>query len=502
MTMERNYATQMEAARKGIVTPELEAVAKKERMTVEELLPLVAAGKVVIPANRLHTCLDPQGVGSMLRTKINVNLGVSRDCKDYDVEMQKVMSAVNMGAEAIMDLSSHGNTQPFRRKLTSECPAMIGTVPVYDSVIHYQRDLDTLTAQDFIDVIRLHAQDGVDFVTLHCGITRKTIDQIRKHKRKMNIVSRGGSLVFAWMCMTGEENPFYQYYDEILDICREYDVTISLGDACRPGCLADATDVCQIEELVRLGELTKRAWEKDVQVMVEGPGHVPMDQIAANMKVQQTICMGAPFYVLGPLVTDIAPGYDHITAAIGGAMAAMSGAAFLCYVTPAEHLALPNLEDVKQGIIASKIAAHAADIAKGIRGAREMDDKMAEARQKLDWEAQWACALDPETAQAARDAGLSLGKYRAYLALSALDPTVTQADAGEMTMGEIQQCIDACEGHGSGQGQQGSGQGQQGSGQGNGQWSGQGQTAGETTSSGQGEGGHHGQGHGHGYGHE
>ncbi len=399
---ERNYATQMEAARKGIVTPQLEIVAKKERMTVEELLPLVASGKVVIPANKNHTCLDPEGVGSMLRTKINVNLGVSRDCKDYNVEMQKVLSAVKMGGEAIMDLSSHGNTQPFRQKLTHECPAMIGTVPVYDSVIHYQRDLDTLTARDFIDVVRLHAQDGVDFVTLHCGITRKTIDQIRKHKRKMNIVSRGGSLVFAWMCMTGEENPFYEYYDEILDICREYDVTISLGDACRPGCLADATDVCQIEELVRLGELTKRAWEKDVQVMVEGPGHVPMDQIAANMKVQQTICMGAPFYVLGPLVTDIAPGYDHITAAIGGAIAAMNGAAFLCYVTPAEHLALPNLEDVKQGIIASKIAAHAADIAKGVRGAREIDDKMGDARRALDWEAQWACALDSETAKAIR----------------------------------------------------------------------------------------------------
>ena len=384
--MERNYATQMDAARRSIVTPELEIVAKKERMTVEELMPLVACGKVAIPANKNHKCLDPEGIGSMLRTKINVNLGVSRDCKDYDVEMQKVLSAVNMGAEAIMDLSSHGDTSPFRRKLTSECPAMIGTVPVYDSVIHYQRDLDTLTARDFLDVVRLHAEEGVDFVTLHCGITRKTIDQIRKHKRKMNIVSRGGSLVFAWMCMTGEENPFYEYYDEILDICREYDVTISLGDACRPGCLADATDVCQIEELVRLGELTKRAWEKDVQVMVEGPGHVPMDQIAANMKVQQTICMGAPFYVLGPLVTDIAPGYDHITAAIGGAMAAMNGAAFLCYVTPAEHLALPNLEDVKQGIIASKIAAHAADIAKGVRGAREIDDKMGDARRALDWE--------------------------------------------------------------------------------------------------------------------
>ena len=399
---ERNYATQMEAARKGIIAPELETVARKEHMTTEELLPLVASGKVVIPANKLHTCLDPEGIGSMLRTKINVNLGVSRDCKDYDVEMQKVMAAVKMGGEAIMDLSSHGNTQPFRQKLTHECPAMIGTVPVYDSVIHYQRDLDTLTAKDFIDVVRLHAQDGVDFVTLHCGITRKTIDQIRKHKRKMNIVSRGGSLVFAWMCMTGQENPFYEYYDEILDICREYDVTISLGDACRPGCLADATDVCQIEELVRLGELTKRAWAKDVQVMVEGPGHVPMDQIAANMKVQQSICQGAPFYVLGPLVTDIAPGYDHITAAIGGAIAAMNGAAFLCYVTPAEHLALPNLEDVKQGIIASKIAAHAADIAKGIRGAREIDDKMGDARRALDWEAQWACALDPETAKAIR----------------------------------------------------------------------------------------------------
>ena len=301
--MERNYTTQMDAARRGIVTPELETVARKEHMSVEELMPLVAAGKVAIPANRLHKCLDPEGIGSMLRTKINVNLGVSRDCKDYDVEMQKVLSAVNMGAEAIMDLSSHGNTQPFRQKLTAECPVMIGTVPVYDSVIHYQRDLATLSAKDFIDVVRLHAQDGVDFVTLHCGITRKTIEQIRKHKRKMNIVSRGGSLVFAWMCMTGEENPFYEFYDEILDICREYDVTISLGDACRPGCLADATDVCQIEELVRLGELTKRAWEKDVQVMVEGPGHVPMDQIAANMKVQQTICMGAPFYVLGPTST-------------------------------------------------------------------------------------------------------------------------------------------------------------------------------------------------------
>ena len=398
----REYTTQMDAARKGIITPELTKVAEKEHMREDELLPLVAEGTVVIPANKLHTCLNPEGIGSMLQTKINVNLGISRDCKDYDIEMKKVMEAVNLGAHAIMDLSSHGNTEPFRKKLIAECPVMVGTVPIYDSVIHYQRDLATLTAKDFIDVVRLHAENGVDFVTLHCGITRKTIDQIKKHKRKMNIVSRGGSLVFAWMTMTGEENPFYEYYDEILDICAEYDVTVSLGDACRPGCLADATDVCQIEELVRLGELTKRAWEKHVQVMVEGPGHVPMDQIAANMKVQQTICMGAPFYVLGPLVTDIAPGYDHITAAIGGAIAAQAGAAFLCYVTPAEDLALPNVDDVKQGIIASKIAAHAADIAKGVRGARDIDDKMADARRVLDWDKQWECALDSETAKAIR----------------------------------------------------------------------------------------------------
>lgn len=400
--MARIYSTQIEAARMGIVTPELETVASKENRSVDELLPLLAEGKMIIPANIHHTSIDPNGVGGMLKTKVNVNLGISRDCKDYDIEMKKVMRAVELGAESIMDLSSHGDTQPFRRKLCTECPAMIGTVPVYDSVIHYQRDLNTLTAQDFLDVIRMHAEDGVDFVTLHCGITRKTIEQIKNGTREMNIVSRGGSLVFAWMTMTGEENPFYEYFDEIIEICREHDVTISLGDACRPGCLADATDNCQIEELIRLGELTDRAWARDVQVMIEGPGHVPMDQIEANMKIQETLCKGAPFYVLGPLVTDIAPGYDHITAAIGGAIAAWSGAAFLCYVTPAEHLALPNVDDVHDGIIASKIAAHAADIAKGIPGARDQDDRMAKARRELDWDAQWLEALDPETAKEIR----------------------------------------------------------------------------------------------------
>lgn len=404
--MKREYCTQMEAARKGIITPDLKKVASKENRRIEEVLPLVAEGKIVIPANINHKCLDANGVGSMLKTKINVNLGISRDCKDYDIEMKKVMQAVELGAESIMDLSSHGDTTAFRRKLCAECPAMIGTVPIYDSVIHFKRDLKELTAKDFLDVIKLHGEDGVDFVTLHCGITRKTIEQIRNGGRKMNIVSRGGSLVFAWMSMTGEENPFYEYYDEILEICREYDMTISLGDACRPGCLADATDGVQIEELIKLGELTERAWKRDVQIMVEGPGHVPMDQIAANMKIQQTICKGAPFYVLGPLVTDIAPGYDHITSAIGGAIAAWSGAAFLCYVTPAEHLALPNVDDVRQGIIASKIAAHAADIAKGIPGAREQDDRMANARRALDWDAQWTEALDPTTAKAIRDSRL------------------------------------------------------------------------------------------------
>ncbi len=400
------YTTQMDAARKGIKTEQLRRVAEKEHIDEDRLMDLVAKGQVVIPANKAHKCLDPDGIGQALTTKINVNLGISRDCKDYDVEMEKVNEAIRLGGNAIMDLSSHGNTQPFRQKLTSECPVMIGTVPVYDAVIHYQRDLNTLTAEDFIDVVRLHAEDGVDFVTLHCGINKKTLEQIKNGKRKMNIVSRGGSLIYAWMSMTGEENPFYSHFDEICDICAEHDVTISLGDACRPGCLADATDISQVDELIRLGELTQRAWEKNVQVMIEGPGHVPMDQIAANMKIEQTICKGAPFYVLGPLVTDIAPGYDHITAAIGGAIAAMNGASFLCYVTPAEHLALPNVDDVREGIIASRIAAHAADIAKHLPHARDIDDKMADARRKLDWDAQFECAMDPKTAEEIRDSRL------------------------------------------------------------------------------------------------
>lgn len=353
----------------------------------------------IIPVNKRHTCIKPSGIGNRLRTKINVNLGTSRDCTDLEMEMEKVKSAVELGAEAIMDLSSFGDTQKFRRKLTSECPAVIGTVPIYDAVVYYHKALKEITAREWIDVVRMHAEDGVDFMTIHCGINKETAGRFKRNKRLTNIVSRGGSIIFAWMEMTGEENPFYEYYDEILDICREYDVTMSLGDACRPGCLKDASDISQIEELITLGELTKRAWEKDVQVMVEGPGHMPLDQIAANMKIQQTICQGAPFYVLGPLVTDVAPGYDHITAAIGGAVAAANGASFLCYVTPAEHLRLPDVNDVKEGIMASKIAAHAADIAKGIKGARDWDDEMSTARKKLDWEEMFRLSIDPEKAR-------------------------------------------------------------------------------------------------------
>ena len=393
------YTTQMDAARKGIITKEMECVAAKEHMDINELVKLVACGQVIIPANKNHKCLDPNGIGSMLRTKINVNLGTSRDCVDLDMELDKVNNAVKMGAEAIMDLSSFGDTQKFRRKLTTECPAIIGTVPIYDAVVYYHKALKEITAKEWLDIVRMHAKDGVDFMTIHCGINKATAKKFRADKRLMNIVSRGGSIIYAWMEMTGNENPFFEYYDEVLDICREYDVTMSLGDACRPGCIMDASDISQIEELVTLGELTRRAWEKDVQVMVEGPGHMAMNEIAANMIMEKKICHGAPFYVLGPLVTDIAPGYDHITSAIGGAIAAASGADFLCYVTPAEHLRLPDVDDVKEGIIASKIAAHAADIAKGVKGARDIDDKMAAARHKMDWDEMFEIALDGEKAR-------------------------------------------------------------------------------------------------------
>lgn len=398
-----NYKTQMEAAKKGIVTKEMQTVAEKENMDVNKLMSLVASGTVAIPANVNHKSLSAEGIGDGLKTKINVNLGISGDSVDYEREMQKVKMAVSFGAEAIMDLSNYGKTNTFRKQLIDYSPAMIGTVPMYDAIGYLEKDLLDITAKDFLRVVEAHAKEGVDFMTIHAGINKRAVEALKRDKRRMNIVSRGGSLLFAWMEMTGNENPFYEYYDDVLDILRAYDVTISLGDALRPGCIDDSTDAGQISELIELGALTKRAWEKDVQVMVEGPGHMAMNEIAANMKLQKRICHNAPFYVLGPLVTDIAPGYDHITSAIGGAIAAANGANFLCYVTPAEHLRLPDLNDVKEGIVASKIAAHAADIANGIPGARDIDNKMADARHALDWDEMFKCAIDPEKAKAYYD---------------------------------------------------------------------------------------------------
>lgn len=395
----KEYYTQMEAAKKGIITPEMKIVAEKEYIDAEELRELVAKGWVAIPCNVNHKSISPEGIGTKMRTKINVNLGISGDAKNYDVEMQKVNLAHKFGAEAIMDLSNYGKTNTFRTALIEKSPAMIGTVPMYDAIGYLEKDLLEITAEDFLKVVRAHAEEGVDFMTIHAGINRRAVEAFMREGRKMNIVSRGGSLLFAWMMMTGNENPFFEHYDEVLEILREFDVTISLGDALRPGCIDDATDAGQIAELIELGNLTKRAWDKDVQVMVEGPGHMAMNEIEANMKLQKRLCHNAPFYVLGPLVSDIFPGYDHITSAIGGAIAAASGADFLCYVTPAEHLRLPDVNDVKEGIVASKIAAHAADIAKGVPHARDKDNEMAEARHKVEWEDMFKVAFDPDKAR-------------------------------------------------------------------------------------------------------
>lgn len=393
------FSTQMDAARKGLITREMEEVARKEQVDVSTLREAVAGGKVVIPANKNHTSLKPCGIGQGLTTKINVNLGVSEDCCNVEAELEKVRWAIELKADAIMDLSCYGKTEEFRRRLVEMSPAAIGTVPVYDAVGYYDKDLKEITVKEFLGVVEKHAEDGVDFMTIHAGINRETAARFKNNPRLTNIVSRGGALLFAWMEMNNRENPFFEYYDELLRICRKYDVTISLGDACRPGSVKDATDAAQIQELIVLGELTKKAWEKDVQVMIEGPGHMALNEIAPNMLLEKKLCHGAPFYVLGPLVTDVAPGYDHITSAIGGAIAAANGADFLCYVTPAEHLRLPTLEDMKEGIIASRIAAHAADIAKGTPGARQWDDDMSQARRNLDWERMFELALDPEKAR-------------------------------------------------------------------------------------------------------
>ncbi|WP_322155645.1 phosphomethylpyrimidine synthase ThiC [Paratractidigestivibacter sp.] len=391
--------TQIEAARRGEITPQIEQVAKDEFRDPEFVRERVADGRIAIPANINHANLHAHGVGEGLRTKVNVNLGISGDIQDAPQEWEKVAIAQKYGADAIMDLSNSGKTRVFRRQLIEKTPLMVGTVPMYDAIGYLETPLVQLTGDDLLSVVRAHAEDGVDFMTIHAGFNRRVLDTFMETGRLTNIVSRGGSLLFGWMMTTGKENPFYERFDDLLEICRKYDVTISLGDACRGGSTYDATDASEVAELIELGKLTKRAWGAGVQVVVEGPGHMALDEVAANMKLQKRLCHGAPFYVLGPLVTDIAPGYDHITAAIGGAVAASSGADWLCCVTPAEHLKLPDANDVREGLIATRIAAHAADIAKGVPYARDVDNKMSDARRRVDWDGMWECALDPERAQ-------------------------------------------------------------------------------------------------------
>lgn len=396
---EPKLVTQIDFARAGQITPQMNEVAEREHRAPEYIRERVADGRIAIPANIVHIKKGMRafGVGEGLSTKVNVNLGISGDKADAAEEWKKVKIAEDFGADAIMDLSNSGKTRQFRQQLIDETPLMVGTVPMYDAIGYMEKPLVKLTKDDLLEVVRAHAEDGVDFMTIHCGINKSVIKTFKETGRLMNIVSRGGSLLFGWMEVTGNENPFYEFYDEVLEICHEYDVTISLGDSCRPGCLYDSNDATETAEMIELGKLCKRAWAAGVQVMVEGPGHMALDEIAANMKLQKRLCHNAPFYVLGPLVTDIGVGYDHITAAIGGAISASSGADFLCYVTPAEHLCLPNAQDVLDGLMATKIAAHAADIAKKVPHARDMDDKMGQARRKLDWDAMWECALDPVT---------------------------------------------------------------------------------------------------------
>jgi phosphomethylpyrimidine synthase len=397
--------TLLHRARSGQFPDEIVRAAAEEGVTPESLRANVAAGRAVIPRNRKRGEIRPVAIGEGLRVKINANVGTSRDRADIAAELEKTRVAVAAGADAVMDLSTGGPIDGIRRAILAECPVPVGTVPLYQAAADAAsrgKSWVELSEDDFFDGILKQAEDGVDFMTVHCGVTREALARLVREGRRLDIVSRGGSLLAEWMGYNGRENPFFEQYDRLLEICREYDITISLGDGLRPGCLADATDRAQVHELMTLGELTERAWERDVQVMIEGPGHVPLHQIAANVQLQKRLCHGAPFYVLGPLVTDIAPGYDHITSAIGGAIAAWSGADFLCYVTPSEHLRLPTVDDVKTGVIASRIAAHAADIARGIPGAMDRDNRMADARRRLDWKAQIELSVDPETARTLR----------------------------------------------------------------------------------------------------
>ena len=398
--------TQIEKAKAGIVTPEMGEVAKRENVSVEDLLKNVASGRVVIPFNKRHDGLIPLGIGKGLRVKVNANIGASSDRAILDEELNKLRIAIIAGADTVMDLSTGGNLDDFRRAIIKESSVPVGTVPIYQAAIEVAENkggIIHLTVDEIFDVIEKQAEDGVDFMTVHCGLTMKGLELLRTQGRITNIVSRGGSFLTTWMLYNEKENPLYEHYDRLLEIAKKYDITLSLGDALRPGCIADATDRAQIHELIILGDLVKKAREYGVQTMVEGPGHVPINQIETNMRLQKSLCQEAPFYVLGPLVTDIAAGYDHVVSAIGGAIAGACGADFLCYVTPAEHLSLPSVDDVREGVIVSKIAAHAADIAKGNRQAIERDRQMSIARKNLDWETQIRLAIDPEKAREYRD---------------------------------------------------------------------------------------------------
>ncbi len=390
--------TRIELAKRGIITDEVRAVALSENISPERLASDIAEGLTVIPRNSQHN-ITPIGIGRGLRTKVNANIGTSKDKISLDEEREKLDILVKYGADAVMDLSTGGSIKELRQLLLNRSPLSIGTVPIYEAAIRGSETYDTIakmTPDDLFGVIEEHAEEGVDFVTVHCGLTRKAVERLREEGRILDIVSRGGSFLLEWMIYNDRENPLYEHYDRLLEIAKKYDLTLSLGDGLRPGCLEDATDRSQLEELLTIGELRDRALEEGIQAIIEGPGHVPLNQIELNIKIQKEICKGAPFYVLGPLVTDIAMGYDHIAAAIGGAIAGAAGADFLCYVTPAEHIRLPNIEDVKEGLIASKIAAHAADIAKGVPGAMELDRKMAQYRKNLDWNGQISSSLDPD----------------------------------------------------------------------------------------------------------
>lgn len=390
--------TQLEQARQKKITPQMIRVAEREGLEVEYIVTELAAGRIVIPANRMHAHLDPIGIGKGLRTKINANIGTSRDFPTVEAELEKLRMVISYRADTVMDLSTGGDITAIRRKLLAQCPIPFGNVPVYEMVVDSNRrqiPFVEMDAEGMLAYIRSQAEDGVDYMTVHAGLTLRAVEFLRNQGRTANIVSRGGSLMTGWMLHNGRENPFFERFDDILRIAAEYDVTLSLGDGLRPGCLADGTDRAQVEELITLGDLVRRCRQAGVQVMVEGPGHLPLDQVETNIRLQKSLCEEAPFYVLGPLVTDVAPGYDHITAAIGGAVAAAAGADFLCYVTPAEHLGLPGEDDVRMGIMAARIAAHSGDISKHLPGAADWDHRMGMARRNLDWAMQEQLAMDP-----------------------------------------------------------------------------------------------------------